>query len=226
MEDILICIVSELNRVESFCCDSQPVMSASLRRFRPDDIGALRDICLRTSADGRDATDLVTSPDLPGDVYAAPYGVLEPTTSLVLDNGSGDVVGYVVAALDTAAFEARCEAAWWPKMRKRHPQSSGTRALDEFFLGLVHEPPTADPSVLVLHPSHLHINLLPEMQGSGWGRSMIEAILELLASEGSTGLHLGVSAHNEPAQKFYARLGFKRLHGDNNEPQFGISLND
>lgn len=211
---------------ENFECGSHLLMATALRQFAPADVDALRAICLRTGADGRDATDLVTSPDLPGDVFAAPYGVLEPTTSLVLDNGNGDVVGYVVAALDTAAFEARCEAEWWPPMRERYPRSSGIRALDEFFLGLVHEPPTADPSVLARYPSHLHINLLSEMQGSGWGRSMIEAILELLTSRGSTGLHLGVSANNEPAQKFYARLGFERLESDTHEQHFGISLND
>ena len=200
-------------------------MAASLRQYAPADIDALREICLRTGAGGRDATDLVSNPQLPGDVYAAPYGVLEPTSVLVLENGAGHVVGYVLGALDTASFEARCEAEWWPLMRERYPFGAGARALDRFFLEHVHEPPSTDPSLLARYPSHLHINLLPDMQGSGWGRSMIEAMLELLTARGSIGLHLGVSADNDGAQKFYARLGFERLECDADEQQFGISLN-
>jgi ribosomal protein S18 acetylase RimI-like enzyme len=200
-------------------------VAESLRHYAPADIDALREICLRTAAGGRDATELVSNPQLPGDVFAAPYGVLEPTSVLVLDNGADHVVGYVLGALDTASFEARCEVEWWPLMRTRYPFGAEVRPLDRFFLEQVHEPPLADPGLLAHHPSHLHINLLPEMQGSGWGRSMIEAMLELLAARGSIGVHLGVDADNDAAQKFYARLGFERLESDSDEHQFGISLN-
>lgn len=200
-------------------------MAAFLRRYAPADLRALREICVRTAAAGLDATDLVSHSDLPGDVFAAPYGVLEPATALVLDDGDGVVVGYAVAALDTASFEARCAAEWWPLMRDRYPLGSAVLPLDGFFLGLVHDPPAAARNVLERHPSHLHINLLPHMQGSGWGRSMIDAILDLLASLGSTGLHLGVSPDNQPAQKFYARLGFESLQGGNSaERILGITL--
>jgi ribosomal protein S18 acetylase RimI-like enzyme len=213
-----------LRRGESWC-DSHPLVAASLRQYAPADIEALREICLRTGAAGRDATELVSNPQLPGDVYAAPYGVLEPTSVLVLENGADHVVGYVLGALDTASFEARCEMEWWPLMRDRYPFGVGARPLDRFFLTQVHEPPSTEPGLLAHYPSHLHINLLPEMQGSGWGRSMIEAMLELLTSRGSIGVHLGVDADNDAAQKFYTRLGFKHLHSDSNELHFGILLN-
>ena len=35
---------------------------------------------------------------------------------LVLDDGTGPG-GYVLGALDTRAFEARCEREWWPPLR-------------------------------------------------------------------------------------------------------------
>lgn len=200
-------------------------MAESLRHYAPTDIDALREICLRTGAAGGDATELVSNPQLPGDVFAAPYGVLEPTSVLVLDNGADQVVGYVLGALDTATFEARCEVEWWPLMRDRYPLGAEDRPLDRFFLEQVHEPPLADPALLTQYPSHLHINLLPEMQGSGCGRSMIEAMLELLTARGSSGVHLGVDADNDAAQKFYTRLGFERLEGNSSELQLGILLN-
>ena len=205
-------------------CSSHDLVVASIRPYAPADLDALRVICLRTGAAGRDATGLVSDPQLPGDVFAAPYGVLEPASVLVLDDGSGRMVGYVLGALDTASFEARCEAEWWPPMRERHPLGAGTRPLDEFFIGLIHEPPSTNPEVLERYPSHLHINLLPEMQGSGWGRRMMDALLDLFTARGSIGLHLGVSADNERARRFYAQLGFERLAYDPQSYQFGISL--
>ena len=80
-------------------------------------------------------------PRLFGEIYAAPYGVLEPEHALVLDDGAGAAIGYVLGALDTPAFEARCEAEWWPALRARHPIGSGGNDLDE----LLHRDPPPRP---------------------------------------------------------------------------------
>jgi ribosomal protein S18 acetylase RimI-like enzyme len=57
----------------------------------------------------------------------------------------------------------------------------------------------------------LHIDLLPRAQGRGYGRRMIEALLERLRGRGVPGVHLGVSVHNGRAVGFYERLGFREL---------------
>lgn len=199
-------------------------MVVHLRRIDPDDVGGLRSVCLRTAAAGGDATDLVGDPDLPGDVFAVPYAEFAPDTSLVLDDGTGSVVGYVVAAADTAAFEARCETDWWPHLRERYPMGSGTRPLDEVFIGMIHDPPTTAPAVLVDHPSHLHINLLPIVHGGGWGRTMLTAIADVLLAQGSHGIHLGVDVSNHGAQRFYERVGFRRLETTDDEVLYGMRL--
>src|SRR5690349_11657833 len=93
----------------------------SIRPFAPPDLDALYEICLRTGDAGRDATSLVADPRLFGELYAAPYAVLEPAHAFVLDDGQGRAVGYVLGALDTVAFAARCETEWWPALRRRHP---------------------------------------------------------------------------------------------------------
>jgi GNAT superfamily N-acetyltransferase len=63
-------------------------------------------------------------------------------------------------------------------------------------------------------PAHLHIDLLPELQGQGVGRRLIRALLGELAERGVPGVHLGVSPRNTGARAFYSRLGFRPLPSD------------
>ena len=99
--------------------------------------------------------------------------MLEPEHALVVDDGAGIAIGYALGAIDTRAFEARCEAEWWPPLRVRHPNGSGGNDLDELLVAMLHEPHLADDAVVADYPSHLHIDLLPEAQGAaGAGRLM------------------------------------------------------
>ena len=67
------------------------------------------------------------------------------------------------------------------------------------------------PEPYEAYPSHLHIDLLERAQGRGYGRRMIEQVMDTLRRRGSPGAHLGVSMMNTPAFGFYERLGFKEL---------------
>jgi ribosomal protein S18 acetylase RimI-like enzyme len=192
-----------------------------LRAYEPDDLEQLYVICLRTGAAGQDATDLVGDPRLFGELYAAPYGVLEPEHALVVDDGTGRAAGYVLGALDTREFEARCEAEWRPALRDRHPIGSGGTELDELLIAMIHEPHTTDDDLLDAYPSHLHIDLLPELQGCGWGRRLMAAMEQLLAADGSPGVHLGTSLRNERAIAFYRHLGYEELGTNGISVDFG-----
>ncbi len=55
---------------------------AQIRPVRHDDLDALYDICLRTGNSGQDGTAFYEDPRLVGEVYAAPYAVLQPTWPL------------------------------------------------------------------------------------------------------------------------------------------------
>ena len=194
----------------------------TIRSCRPTDLGALYDICLRTGAAGQDASDLVEDRRLFGEVYAAPYATLEPEHAFVLAPGPGPPVGYVLGALDTAAFEARCEVEWWPPLRARHPERSGGTRLDDLLVHLIHHRSERDPAILTTHPSHLHIDLLPEAQSQGWGRRLFAAELEALRRDGSPGVHWGVSTRNERAIAFYQHLGCPELAADELSRTFGV----
>ena len=62
------------------------------------------------------------------------------------------------------------------------------------------------------YPAHLHIDLLPELQGQGWGRRPRDAEAAL-RERGVTGLHLVASTGNTGALAFYPRLGFTAAGG-------------
>jgi hypothetical protein len=184
-----------------------------LRPYEPRDRTALYDVCLRTGDAGEDATASFVVPELLGEVYVGPYLALEPGLALVLDDATGaGVGGYTLGALDTRAFEDRCEREWWPRLRARHPLGSAPPgSADADVVRLIHRPPRAPDVVVAGHPSHLHIDLLPQWQGGGWGRRLIEALLGRLAAAGSPGVHLGVGVGNTRAVGFYRHLGFTQL---------------
>ena len=184
-----------------------------VRQAEPRDADALFEICLRTADSGTDATALYSDPKLPGYIWAAPYGALEPDFAFVLDDGER-AVGYVLAVPDTAAFEARLERDWWPAVRKAVATLAPKAALDAGALGRIAKPEAHLPWLAEHYPAHLHINVLPEAQSGGWGRRLIETELDALRRAGVRGVHLGVSPTNERAKGFYAHLGFDDISRD------------
>jgi len=188
-------------------------VTPAIRPYEPRDLDALYDVCVRTAADGDDLTDAIDDPSLPGHVYAAPYGVLEPSMAFVVEDDEG-VGGYVVGACDTAAFRDRCEAEWFPALRARYPAGSGDRAPDRGYIALIHDPHRQDAAIVAEYPAHLHIDVLPRLQGLGLGRALIERFNAAAAAGGAPGVHLGVSATNERALAFYRRVGFETLRAE------------
>ncbi len=74
-----------------------------------------------------------------------------------------------------------------------------------------HHPDYTMPEPYEAYPSHLHIDLLARAQGRGYGRRMMEEVMDRLRQDGSPGAHLGVSMMNVRALGFYRRLGFQEL---------------
>jgi ribosomal protein S18 acetylase RimI-like enzyme len=187
----------------------------TIRPYQPRDLDDLYRICLLTADGGQDATPVHADPQLPGHLHAAPYGLFEPDLAFVAQDSAG-VGGYLVAALDTQAFEERLESDWWPRLRSRYPdpppdlRREGLTP-DQFAARVVHHPWIAAPEISQRYPSHLHINLLPRLQGRGQGRALISALITALRAHGSPGLHLHVSLSNEPAPGFYRRVGFTEI---------------
>ncbi len=173
------------------------------------------DICLRTGDSGGDASPLYDDPRLLGHIYVGPYVALQPLLALVLTDEQ-EIVGYVLGALDTRAFEVACEESWWPRLREQYPltPAGAGRARDGTLVRMIHHPPIAADDVVKQFPSHLHIDLLPRAQGRGQGRALMDTLLAALVAQGSPGVHLGVSPANTRAIGFYRRLGFVQLDAE------------
>src|SRR5215472_10581204 len=165
---------------------------ARIRPYQAADLDDLYRICLQTAASGQDATALVSDPMLPGQVFAAPYGLFEPSHAWVAEDEAG-VAGYVLGALDSRAFEARLERDWWPALRDRYPdprQLTVTPSeLEQLCLQAIHQPFPAEAALVSSYPSHLHIDLLPRLQGRGVGRRLMETLFAALRAGRSPGVH-------------------------------------
>lgn len=166
-------------------------------------------MCLQTGDSGKDATELYRNPDLLGHVYVGPYLVGQPAHSFVAADAQG-VAGYTFAAADTRAFEAWEEAEWWPALREQYPLTDGSSPDDEI-TRLLHAPETAPGEVVTEYAAHLHVDLLPRIQGQGLGRALIDRVLGSLRERGVRSVHLGVADDNDNATQFYRHLGFEEL---------------
>jgi ribosomal protein S18 acetylase RimI-like enzyme len=196
-----------------------------LRTYRTGDRDAVYDICVRTGAAGEDATNLLGDPALQGHVYAGPYLALAPDLAFVVEDDDG-VAGYILGAADTTEFEDRLEREWWPELRRRYQahRTDGNGTFDDLLIALIHSPARTRADLVATYPSHLHIDMLPRLQGQGWGRRLIDTLLERLRATGSHGLHLGVATANTKAQAFYRAVGFTELGDDGATVTFAMPL--
>ena len=185
-----------------------------IREVVPGDLDALYEVCLRTGDGGEDATLIYRNPRLLGEVYVGPYVVLSEAIGFcAVDNDRP--AGYVLAAPHTRRFEAQCEAEWWPPLRARYPDPGPDPPTpDEQMIAEIYRPPLAHDDWLAGFPAHLHLDLLPQIQGRGVGRTMMERMLATLAGLGAPGVHLRADARNHRAIGFYHHLGFSTLETD------------
>ena len=182
-----------------------------IRPFRAGDEAALAEICLRTADAGADATGVLDDDAVWAEIFVLPYVARHPEFAFVVETDHRQVVGYVVAAPDTDAFEEWFATEWWPRFARRWPRPETARSRqDETLLYAYRRRPGAEPYAAA-HPAHLHIDLLPETQGGGWGRRLIETEMAALAAAGVTGVHLVASADNAGAIAFYPRVGFTAI---------------
>lgn len=194
-----------------------------IRNFRPEDRADCYDVCVKTGLGGQDATGVYRDDDLIPEIFCGPYVDLEPGLAFVVDNGAR-VVGYALGAADTRDFVERYRAQVLPAFARRFGAMAGVSDDEREMTELGLQPQRMLIPELDDFPAHLHIDLLPEAQGQGLGRQLIETLLDELAARGATGVHLEMDPANEGAGAFYARLGFDRLGTDEDTARFAMRL--
>lgn len=188
--------------------------SFRLRQGQAQDQAAAYYICLKTGDHGGDGEPFYREdPDALGRIFVGPYLAYEPQLSLILEDGQG-VCGYAFGAFDSHQFYQRYEQQWRPALCNQFPMPQGDPAhwtRPQMVHSWYHRPDYYCPEPYCQYPSHMHIDLLERARGSGWGRRMMEKVMENLKQLGSPGAHLGVSVRNTPALAFYQKLGFHEL---------------
>ncbi|KAI9151607.1 hypothetical protein HJFPF1_08814 [Paramyrothecium foliicola] len=168
------------------------------------------------------------------------YTHLSPSTCFVLDDGSGTAVGYCIGCPDVRAFVAKYGAYVTDVLDasaevQRPADVTGAReAWVDADTGEVNGTCLAqmayNPAWLMLdgnedvtgeYGATMHIDLLEEWQGKGWGRRLIERFVESVraaAGDGSNsgkGIWIGVAGENSKVVPFYERVGFRvKREGD------------
>jgi len=200
-----------------------------IRAARPEDQPGAYYVCLKTGDHGKDGEPFYREdPDALGRIFVGPYLKFEPDLSLVLEDEQG-ICGYAFGAFDSRAFFARYENEWRPDLSRQFPEPRGdpkqwTRVQEAH--SWYHHPDYFCPEPYDVYPSHLHIDLLERARGRGYGRRMMEQVMDKLRERGSPGAHLGMSVLNELAFGFYRRLGFCELVRDEGVIYMGKRLRD
>lgn len=194
-----------------------------IRPFHLSDIISLYRICLKTAHNGGDASALFSDPDIVGHMYTGPYALLEPELCFVISL-HGKPFGYILGTADSRQFYQRCETEWFPPLREQYPLPNETDSSpDAVMIRRIHRGHLPDPN-LSDYPAHLHIDILPEAQGQGLGRKLIDTFTGRLKSLNVAGVHLEVGKNNINALAFYERVGFHQVKEHENSIVFGMHL--
>lgn len=195
-----------------------------IRPFRAGDEPALADICLKTADAGADATGVFADDRIWAELFALPYVARHPDLAFVVETDDGRVAGYVVATPETSGFEDWFHDEWWPRRGARWPRPETEVTRQDGTLVYAYSRRGGAEPYGDEYPAHLHIDLLPELQGQGWGRLLIDTLVAALRARGVRGLHLVASADNEGALAFYPRVGFTPLPSPAGAQAFGMRL--
>jgi GNAT superfamily N-acetyltransferase len=171
-------------------------------------------VCLKTGNYGQDGEPFYRDdPDALGRIFVGPYLAYEPELALALEDAEG-ICGYAMGSLDSKRFYGRYETDWRPALCARFPMPTGDSAFwtrAQTVHGWYHSPDYFCPEPYAEYPSHMHIDLLDRARGLGFGRLMMDRVMDLLRDRGSPGVHLGVSMMNPAGYGFYRHLGFHDL---------------
>ncbi len=188
------------------------MFSTNIRQATGPDMPYLYDICLKTGLAGLDATEMFHDPLMLGQYYAAPYLWKQPSLCFVALNDQGFPAGYIVGTDNTAAFNEWLTSYWLPPLRKEYGPSYISKSdQEQSLVDTIRKGPGIGAWEHVGYPAHLHIDILPSLQGRGMGKALMNTWLQAAAKLQIPGVHLGVDGRNTNAFGFYERMGFQEL---------------
>lgn len=128
--------------------------------------------------------------------------------------------------LSTAQIEYMLEMMYSTSSLTKQMQAFGHRFLlaieNGQYVGFIsYESPYKDTPQTKIHK----IYILPEAQGKGVGKRLMDAVEQIAQAKGDSSLLLNVNKHNE-AEQFYARLGFELIGTEDIDIGSGFLMED
>lgn len=192
------------------------MQSVSIRKYRPSDRDAIREIC-REAARGKPDPLLQEDSELAPLLFVDYHLEYEPDCCFVAESG-GTVVGYIAGCSDTARYEKHLRRRVTPRIMLRIARKIVTlsyRRRDTYralwwsiFTNLVTRPETLS-TFWDEYPAHSHSNVNPRFRGGGIGFLLGVALHDRLRAMGITGLH-AVLIEKEGAESYSRFLCAKR----------------
>lgn len=185
-----------------------------IRPYRPEDRVAVRHVCFETGYLGAPVVDRWRDQESFADLFSGYYTDHEPGSAYVLEL-DGRVVGYLLGCRDsrTAPNEAKVlvhHIVWRGVMFRPGTAGFLWRCVGDIAGDAVRRQLAAPVRFDERWPAHLHIDLLPEGRGQGFGAELVRTWLDRLRAEGIPGCHLTTFAENAPAIAFFESMGFER----------------
>lgn len=195
-------------------------MGFKIRNAQIKDIPQMENICLVTGKAGSDASELYNNKRLLGQIYCTPYVMYDTTPCLVVADDNDDVHGYIIGCFNTEKFYKWVNEEFFPNV----DISGENKTEGEANLKSIIKKGLILSDIDKEYTSHLHIDLLPSLQGQGMGRKLMEAFWDILKNNGVKKLSLGMSKENIGAFHFYQKLGFSILKNESWGYIFGKEL--
>ena len=184
----------------------------NIRKALPQDLPYLYAIALKTAFAGLDGTEYYHDPYCVGHYYAAPYLFFESDLCFIALDENNTPSGYIVGTSDTRAFNEWMQHDWLPVLQDQYKQVSNfSSEAEQKMIRTLLKGPGEGIWQNMGYPAHLHIDILPHLQGKGLGKSLMEMFCSEVKKTGAHGIHLGVDGRNTRAYGFYERMGFSIL---------------
>lgn len=170
-------------------------MDYTIRKYKPGDREALRDICHKTAT----APEYVASKDLVAALFCEYYTDYEPDNIFVIARqGDDEAVGYILCAENYKNYIRTFRQKQLPKVA-----AIDEKAARMHKIGFIMDRLNGRK-----YPAHMHIDILPEAQRMGFGTKLVDTLTAHLKEKGVKGLCLGVGGDNEKGINFYKKYGF------------------
>ncbi|MFA3781795.1 GNAT family N-acetyltransferase [Melioribacteraceae bacterium 4301-Me] len=182
-------------------------MEFQIRNYSKKDLERLYEICLKTGNSGKDASHIYNDHKLLGHYYVAPYVIFHPELTFIL--ALNDLpIGYILGTNNSYNFYLQCEKDYFPAFRKKYTlPSKDDISPDANIIRLIYKGHLPKDE-LKSYPAHLHIDILPEGQGQGFGKKLINTFTNKLREMDVPAVHLEVGKKNTNAIRFYEKTGF------------------